>query len=92
MAKQRLSFLCLICMLALLAPATQAVVEFDYWGVWTGAPMDEIEPKVVEAFNEQFAGRYKVTAVAVPDGVENKLPVAIAGGAPRQWPSWTVSR
>ena len=81
--KYRLWFTSLMCMLLLLVPAvTQAVVEIDYWGYWAWDPYTQIEPKVVEAFNEQFAGRYQVNLISVPDGVEAKLPIAIAGGAP----------
>lgn len=55
-------------------------VEIDYWGMF-GSTKNE-ETAVIEAFNERYAGKYKVVPAGTmsPSQLREKLMVAIAGG------------
>lgn len=62
----------------LLVPAAVgAPVEIEYWGMWGGRHLG-YETAVIEKFNEEYAGRYRVVGMEMD--VHAQLPVAIAGG------------
>lgn len=74
--------LALLAGLLLLAGTGGAqVIEIDYWGVWGGVSR-AVEMEIIEEFNRLYEGRIRVNGVEVPEGVDAKLPAAVAGGAP----------
>lgn len=71
----------LVCSLLIASVAGAQVIEIDYWGVWGGVS-HAVEMSIIEEFNRQYEGRIRVIGVEVPEGTDNKLPAAVAGGAP----------
>lgn len=65
--------------LCLLVPhaVLGATIEIEYWGMWGGRHLG-YETAVIERFNEEYAGRYRVVGLEMD--VHEQLPVAIAGG------------
>lgn len=68
--------------LALLVMGTALAeeVKITYWGVWGGWFAKEVEQVVIDEFNKKYDGLYEVEGVEID--VLQKLPVAVAGGAP----------
>lgn len=65
----------------IVSSMASAVVEIDYWGMWGGVDSGPMERDVVAAFNEHYAGIYRVNPMEIPGGPEERLLVAIPGGA-----------
>lgn len=75
-------WMCLFMASLLFVGVAQAeVVEIQYWGK-AGNWFSEIEDTIINEFNKQFEGQYKVVGVPVADGImQEKLTLAVAANA-----------
>jgi len=65
-----------VCLLLSVA-VTAAPVEIEYWGMWAGRHLG-YETAVIDKFNEEYEGRYRVVGIEMD--VHEQLPVAVAAG------------